>query len=72
MNDGTPKDAQLLRAARLERGMSVREVARAAKISEDSVRGAERRGVRNVRVSRVARLCETLGVDIDSLAIAVR
>lgn len=72
MNDGTPKDAQLLRAARLERGMSVREVARAAKISEDSVRGAEHRGVRNVRVSRVVRLCKALGVDVDSLAIAVR
>lgn len=68
MKDERPRDAEILRAARLAKGLSVAEVAQAARVCKDSVRGAERRGVRNVKVSRVVRLCRALEVDIDSLA----
>lgn len=65
--NGLPTDALLLRSARIAAGKSVREVATAAGVSVDAVRRAEKRGVKNVRVSRVVRLCEALGIPIDSL-----
>lgn len=66
MNE-TPKDAAMLKKAREDAGLTVREVATLTGMSESSIRQAERRGVRNVRVTRVVRLCKALGVPVDSL-----
>lgn len=68
MNE-TPKDAAMLKKAREDAGLTVREVATLTGMSESSIRQAERRGVRNVRVSRVVRLCRALNVNIDALTV---
>ena len=64
------KDAAMLRQARLDKGMTVAEVAAATGMSESSIRRVETRGLRHVLLSRVYKLSEALEVSLDDLAMA--
>ena len=64
----TPPEVELIRAARLRRGLSIREAARRAGISEGSWRRTESPGRKTRTPDTVARMASVVGVTADQLA----